>query len=86
MESCWVAIGSPSVDHWHRRLTGWTVVVALMALVAYGARVSGDRPPKDVAFRWGSMMGEKQIVLGAGRRAVDMTQFAFRPDDPPWKA
>ena len=31
-------------------------------------------------------LGEKQVVLGAGRRAVDMTQFAFRPDDPPWKA
>lgn len=31
-------------------------------------------------------MGEKQVVLGAGRHVVDMTQFAFRPDDPPWKA
>jgi sarcosine oxidase len=31
-------------------------------------------------------MGEKQVVLGAGRHVVDMTQFAFRPDDPPWRA
>jgi glycine/D-amino acid oxidase-like deaminating enzyme len=31
-------------------------------------------------------MGEKRIVLGARRRVVDMTQFAFRPDDPPWTA
>lgn len=31
-------------------------------------------------------VGEKQVVLGAGRHVVDMSQFAFRPDDPPWKA
>jgi sarcosine oxidase len=31
-------------------------------------------------------MGEKQVVLGAKRHLVDMTQFAFRPDDPPWRA
>jgi sarcosine oxidase len=30
-------------------------------------------------------LGERQVVLGAGRHVVDMTQFAFRPDDPPWK-
>jgi len=29
--------------------------------------------------------GETQVVLGARRRVVDMTEFAFRPDDPPWK-
>lgn len=29
-------------------------------------------------------LGEKQVVLG--RHIVDMTPFAFRPDDPPWKA
>ena len=31
-------------------------------------------------------LGEKQVVLGAKRRVVDMTQFTFRPDDPPWSA
>jgi sarcosine oxidase len=31
-------------------------------------------------------LGEKHVVLGAERRVVDMTQFAFRPDDPPWQA
>ena len=31
-------------------------------------------------------VGERQIVLGAGRHVVDMTQFAFRPGDPPWTA
>jgi len=31
-------------------------------------------------------MGETRIVLGARRRVIDMSQFAFRPDDPPWTA
>ena len=31
-------------------------------------------------------MGETQVVLGRERHVVDMTLFAFRPDDPPWKA
>lgn len=31
-------------------------------------------------------LGEKQIVLGPRRHVVDMTPFAFRPDDPPWSA
>ena len=55
------------VNHWQRRLVGWTVVVSLMSLVAYGARVSGDRPPKDVAFRWESSIGaalQYAILLG----------------------
>jgi membrane protease YdiL (CAAX protease family) len=55
------------VNHWQRRLVGWTVVVSLMSLVAYGARVSGERPPKDVAFRWESSIGaalQYTILLG----------------------
>jgi membrane protease YdiL (CAAX protease family) len=74
------------VDHWHRRLTGWTVVVALMALVAYGARVSGDRPPKDVAFRWESSIAaglQYAILLGivlALTWGLDRRRFlALRP-------
>jgi membrane protease YdiL (CAAX protease family) len=38
-----------------------------MSLVAYGARVSGDRPPKDVAFRWESSIAasaQYAILLG----------------------
>jgi sarcosine oxidase len=31
-------------------------------------------------------MGEKQVVLGAARHVVDMTQFALRPGDAPWSA
>jgi glycine/D-amino acid oxidase-like deaminating enzyme len=30
-------------------------------------------------------LGETQVVLGAKRQVVDMTQFAFRRGDPPWK-
>jgi membrane protease YdiL (CAAX protease family) len=55
------------VDRRHRRLLGWTVVVAFMSLVAYAARVSGDRPPKDVAFRWESSIAaglQYGILLG----------------------
>jgi membrane protease YdiL (CAAX protease family) len=55
------------VDPRHRRLLGWLVVVGLMSLVAYSARASGDRPPKDVAFRWESSIGaaaQYTVLLG----------------------
>jgi membrane protease YdiL (CAAX protease family) len=38
-----------------------------MSLIAYAARVSGDRPPKDVAFRWESSLAgaiQYAILLG----------------------
>ena len=81
------------VNHWQRRLVGWTVVVSLMSLVAYGARVSGDRPPKDVAFRWESSIGaalQYAILLGIvlaltsglGRRRF----LALRPPKSWWRA
>lgn len=31
-------------------------------------------------------LGERQVVLGAERHVIDMTPFALRPDDPPWRA
>jgi membrane protease YdiL (CAAX protease family) len=81
------------VNHWHRRLAGWTIVVALMSLVAYGARVSGDRPPKDVAFRWESSIGaalQYAILLGivlALTWGLDRHRFlALRPPKSWWRA
>jgi membrane protease YdiL (CAAX protease family) len=55
------------VDPRHRRLLGWTLIVAFMSLIAYTARVSGDRPPKDVAFRWETSIAaatQYAILLG----------------------
>jgi membrane protease YdiL (CAAX protease family) len=38
-----------------------------MSLIAYAARVSGDRPPKDVAFRWeSSIAGASQYAILLG--------------------
>lgn len=81
------------MDHWHRRLTGWTAVVALMALVSYGARVSGERPPKDVAFRWESSIGaalQYAILLGivlALTWGLDRRRFlALHPPRSWWHA
>jgi membrane protease YdiL (CAAX protease family) len=81
------------VDHWRRRLVGWTLVVSLMSLVAYGARVSGDRPPKDVAFRWESSIGaglQYAILLGivlALTWGLDRRSFlALRPPKSWWRA
>ena len=81
------------MNHWHRRLAGWTIVVALMSLVAYGARVSGDRPPKDVAFRWESSIGaalQYAILLGivlALTWGLDRRRFlALSPPKSWWRA
>jgi membrane protease YdiL (CAAX protease family) len=81
------------VHHWHRRIVGWTIVVALMSLVAYGARVSGERPPKDVAFRWESSIGaalQYAILLGivlALTWGLDRRSFlALRPPKSWWRA
>ena len=74
-------------------MAGWTTVVALMSLVAYGARVSGDRPPKDVAFRWESSIGaalQYAILLGivlALTWGLDRRTFlALRPPKSWWRA
>jgi membrane protease YdiL (CAAX protease family) len=81
------------VDHWRRRLVGWTTVVALMSLVAYGARVSGERPPKDVAFRWESSIGAALqyaillvIVLALTWGLDRRTFLALRPPKSWWRA
>ena len=81
------------VNQWRRRLVGWTLVVSLMSLVAYGARVSGDRPPKDVAFRWESSIGaalQYGILLGivlALTWGLDRRTFlALRPPKSWWRA
>jgi membrane protease YdiL (CAAX protease family) len=81
------------VDHWHRRLAGWTIVVSLMSLVAYAARVSGDKPPKDVAFRWETSIAaaaQYAILLGivmALTWGLDRRQFlALRPPKSWWRA
>ena len=34
------------------RLIGWSTFVGFFAIVAYAAQFSGDKPPKDVAYRW----------------------------------
>jgi membrane protease YdiL (CAAX protease family) len=36
------------------RLVAWTVFVGFFATLAYIAHFNGDRPAKDVAYRWGS--------------------------------
>ena len=76
-----------------RRLVGWTVVVALMALVSYAARASGDRPPEDVAFRWGTSIGaalQYAILLGivlALTWGLDRRRFlALRAPSSWWRA
>ena len=78
---------------WQRRLAGWTSVVALMSLLAYAARVSGDRPPKDVAFRWESSIAaaaQYAILLGivlALTWGLDRRSFlALRPPKSWWRA
>jgi membrane protease YdiL (CAAX protease family) len=81
------------VYRWQRRLAGWTTVVALMSLLAYAARVSGDRPPKDVAFRWESSIAagaQYAILLGivlALTWGLDRRSFlALRPPKSWWRA
>jgi membrane protease YdiL (CAAX protease family) len=81
------------VDHRRRRLLGWTVVVTFMSLVAYGARISGDRPPEDVAFRWESSIAaaiQYGILLGivlALTWGLDRRSFlALRPPRSWWRA
>jgi membrane protease YdiL (CAAX protease family) len=75
------------------RLIGWSLFVGLFATLAYAAHFSGERPAKDVAYRWdSSILGlvEYAIVfgvvllltLGLGRRQF----LAFRRPDSWWRA
>src|SRR4029453_3139960 len=64
-----------------------------IALVSYGARVSGERPPKDVAFRWESSIGaglQYAILLGivlALTWGLDRRGFlALHPPKSWWRA
>ena len=45
-------VGSPWVNHWHRRLAWWTGIVAFMATIAYLGNLTTDREGNDVAYQW----------------------------------
>lgn len=42
------------VPAYRARLIGWSLFVGLFAVLAYVSHFSGERPPKDVAYRWDS--------------------------------
>lgn len=49
------------------RLIGWSAFVGFFAILAYAAQFSGDKPPKDAAYRWdSSILGliEYAIIFG----------------------
>jgi membrane protease YdiL (CAAX protease family) len=61
-----VAVGGVVPAYW-TRVTGWSLFVGLFATLAYVSHFSGERPPKDVAYRWdSSILGlvEYAVVLG----------------------
>ena len=75
------------------RLIGWSAFVSFFGLLAYGSHFSGEKPPKDVAYRWdSSILGLVQyaivfgvvwlITLGLDRRRF----LAFRRPASWWRA
>ncbi len=75
------------------RLTGWTLFVLFLSIVAYASQFSGGKPPKDVAYRWESSISgliEYSIVFGLVlllTRGLDRRSFlAFRRPSSWWRA
>jgi membrane protease YdiL (CAAX protease family) len=86
-------LGAPAPDRLYRRLAWWTVVVAFMSIIAYAAHFNGDRPPKDVAYRWeSSIAGAAQYAILFGivlllTWGLDRRRFlALRPPASWWRA
>ena len=75
------------------RLIGWSAFVCFFGTLAYAAHFSGDKPPKDVAYRWdSSIIGLIQygLVLGVVwllTLGLDRRRFlAFRRPTSWWRA
>lgn len=75
------------------RLIGWSLFVGFVSTLAYTAHFSGERPAKDVAYRWdSSILGlvEYAIVLGVVLLltiGLDRRQFlAVRRPTSWWRA
>jgi membrane protease YdiL (CAAX protease family) len=75
------------------RLIGWSAFVCFFATLAYASHFSGEKPPKDVAYRWdSSILGlvEYAIVFGAVwllTLGLDRRRFlAFRRPTSWWRA
>jgi membrane protease YdiL (CAAX protease family) len=75
------------------RLIGWTAFVCFFGILAYASHFSGEKPPKDVAYRWdSSIYGLIQyafvfgivwlLTLGLDRRSF----LAFRRPASWWRA
>jgi membrane protease YdiL (CAAX protease family) len=71
----------------------WTVVVAVMATLAYASQLSSGSPPEDVAYRWeSSIFGAVQYAILLGilvllTRGLDRRDFlAFRRPRSWWRA
>ena len=49
------------------RLIGWSAFVGFFAILAYASHFSGEKPPKDVAYRWdSSILGLIQYAIVFG--------------------
>jgi membrane protease YdiL (CAAX protease family) len=75
------------------RLSGWIAFVGFLAILAYVAYFSGEKPPKNVAYRWdSSILGliEYAIVFGLVwllTIGLDRRRFlAFRRPTSWWRA
>jgi membrane protease YdiL (CAAX protease family) len=75
------------------RLAGWSLFVGFFATLAYVAHFSGERPAKDVAYRWdSSILGlvEYAVVFGVVwllTIGLDRRSFlAFRRPTSWWRA
>ena len=75
------------------RLIGWAAFVCFFGILAYASHFSGEKPPKDVAYRWdSSIYGLIQyafvfgivwlLTLGLDRRSF----LAFRRPASWWRA
>jgi hypothetical protein len=81
------------------RLSGWIAFVGFLAILAYVAYFSGEKPPKNVAYRWdSSILGliEYAIVfglvwlltIGLDRRRCASRRSCSSPSSPsarPWR-
>jgi CAAX protease family protein len=82
------ALLSPDERH-GRRLVAWTILVLLLALASYGARLSDTKAPEDVLYRWSTVVGAViqytvmlVIVLAIARGVTSPLLALARPDEP----
>ncbi len=74
------------------RLVAWAILVLLLALAAYGARLSDSKTPDDVLYRWSTALGAviqyaiMLVIVLAIARGLGSPLLALARPAAPWRA